>query len=341
MKLPSQTARKWLVSAACGSLFSVAAPVALAQGAQVQSVRLLPANGAVEVEIQTSQPIAPRSQVVTSPDRLVLDFPNASPGPKLRALNVSRGDLAGVRVGLFASHPPTTRVVLDLKAASPYQIFPSGKSVMIKLGVPAAPAVNANGNETGEEPAPEPPKPKVTVGFQNGLLSITAEKATLAQVLYEIHSRTGAEIAVPAGAEQEQVFTSLGPAAPKDVLAALLDGSPYNFILVGSSSNPNVLERVLLSHKGTSMSLDVPMPQNAGGNTSTPVYADTARMRNRGTMQPPPEPEPAQEEDINNMPPDEEPQPGDVQPVDNPQTGAPNNAGAPQNPGTPPPPPQN
>jgi hypothetical protein len=330
-----QTARTRLVSAACGSLLAFCVPGAFGQ-AQVQSVRLLPASGAVELEIQTTQPIAPRSQVVTAPDRLVIDFPNTTPGPQLRALTVNRGDLTGVRVGLFASHPPTTRVVLDLKTASAYQIFPSGKSVMIKLGSQPAPAASNAAPDEADAPV-EPPKPKVTVAFQNGLLSINADKATLAQVLYEIHSRTGAEIAVPAGAEQEQVFTSLGPAAPKDVLAALLDGSPYNFILVGSSSNPNVLERVLLSRKGTSMTLDVGMPQNPGANAPTPVYADTARMRNRGTMQPPPDPEPAPEEEINNMPADEEPQPGDVQPVDNPQTGAPQNQGQP-NPGAQPPP---
>jgi hypothetical protein len=290
-------------------------PTAIAQSAQVQHVKMLPSTGAVEIEIQMNQPVAPRTQVVASPDRLVIDFPGTTPGAQLRALPVNRGDVLGVRVGLFESQPPTTRVVLDLKNPTAYQVFPSGKSVMIKLGGAPAPAVNAS-NPAPEAP-PEPPRPAVTVGFQNGLLSITAEKATLAQVLYEIHTQTGAEIAVPAGAEQEQVAAALGPAPPKDVLSALLNGSSYNFILVGSSSNPNVLERVLLSQKGTSMVLDVPVPQGRpqpGTNPGLTAYMSPGRMVNRGNPngQPPQSPE----EEINNLPQDEDPQPTDPQPGD-------------------------
>jgi AMIN domain len=283
MKFPSQAARTWPVSVLCASLLAgVSLAPAAAQTAQVQGVKLLPSTGAVELEIQMNQPVAPRSQVVPSPDRLVIDFPGATPGPQLRALAVNRGNVVGVRVGLFESRPPTTRVVLDLKSATAFQIFPTGKSVMVKLGGPSNAIPAGVAPAAAAEPPPEPPKPKVTVAFRNGLLSVTADKATLAQVLYEIHNQTGAEIAVPAGAEQEQVFAALGPAAPKEVLAALLDGSPYNFILVGSSSNPNVLERVLLSHKGTNMVLDVGMPQGQSQPTmaGAPAYVNNDRMAN-------------------------------------------------------------
>jgi hypothetical protein len=313
MKFPAKTVWLWQASAMCAAFFvACATPSVLAQTAQIQHVKVLPSNGAVEIEIQMSQAVAPRAQVVPSPDRLVLDFPQSTPGPQLRALSVNRGDVVGVRAGLFASNPPTTRIVLDLKAPSAYQIFPSGKSVLVKLGGPV-PAAEAAATEA---PAPpEPPKPQVTVGFQNGLLSINAEKATLAQVLYEIHTQTGAEVAVPAGAEQEQVVTSLGPAPPKDVLAALLNGSPYNFILVGSSSDPNVLERILLSQKGTSMVVDVATPQQgadtASANGGVPAYATNSRMMNaRGRSA---QPTPDADAEINNLPADEEPQPGDTQ----------------------------
>lgn len=311
---PAKAARSWPLFWACVALCAAGSTssAAFAQSAQIQGVKVLPSTGAVEIEIQMSQPVAPRAQVVPSPARLVIDFPGATPGAQLRNLSVNRGDVLGVRVGLFESRPPTTRVVLDLKSAIAYQMYPSGKSVMIKVGGPAIPVAHASNPES--EAPPEPPKPTVTVGFQNGLLSVTAEKASLAQVLNEIHRRTGAEIAVPAGAEQEQVVAALGPGAPKDVLAALLNGSAYNFILVGSSSNPNVLERVLLSQKGTSMVVDVSMPQaqaQAGPN-GTPAYANNGRManvRNRNGGQP----APLTEEELNNLPPDEEPQVPDPQ----------------------------
>jgi len=94
--------------------------------------------------------------------------------------------------------------------------------------------------------APPPPKRAVAVTFINGLLRIRADKATLAQVLFEVQRQTLAEIAIPAGAEQEEMAADLGPAPARDVLASLLNGSPYNFIFVGDELN---LERVILTRR--------------------------------------------------------------------------------------------
>jgi hypothetical protein len=94
--------------------------------------------------------------------------------------------------------------------------------------------------------APSVPQPSVSVSYQNGLLSIQAERASLSQVLFEVHVKTRADIAIPAGAEQEQVVANLGPAPAKDVLSALLNGSTYNFIVVGDE---RALERVIISRK--------------------------------------------------------------------------------------------
>jgi hypothetical protein len=94
--------------------------------------------------------------------------------------------------------------------------------------------------------APPVPQPSVSVSYQNGLLSIQAERASLSQVLFEVHVKTRADIAIPAGAEQEQVVANLGPAPAKDVLSALLNGSTYNFIVVGDE---RALERVIISRK--------------------------------------------------------------------------------------------
>jgi hypothetical protein len=69
---------------------------------------------------------------------------------------------------------------------------------------------------------------------------------TLAQILFEVHRRTQAEIAIPAGAEQEEVIADLGPAPARDVLGALLNGSSYNFIFVGNELS---LERVILTRR--------------------------------------------------------------------------------------------
>jgi len=99
-----------------------------------------------------------------------------------------------------------------------------------------------------EQPAPA--KPAVTVTFENGMLTIHSDRATLAQVLFEVHLRTHAEIAIPSGAEQEEVFADLGPGAARDVLGSLLNGSPYNFIFVGTETS---LEQVILSRRDPSI----------------------------------------------------------------------------------------
>jgi hypothetical protein len=91
---------------------------------------------------------------------------------------------------------------------------------------------------------PLPPPPSVTVTYTDGMLRIRALRATLAEVLYEVQRQTQADIAIPAGAEQEKVVADLGPAPARDVLAALLNGSHYNFVFVG---NELTLERVILT----------------------------------------------------------------------------------------------
>lgn len=78
------------------------------------------------------------------------------------------------------------------------------------------------------------------------MLRIHADKATLAQVLFEVQRQTQAEIAIPSGAEQEEVFVDLGPAPAREVLGSLLNGTPYNFIFVG---NESTLERVILTRR--------------------------------------------------------------------------------------------
>src|SRR5215469_8717163 len=108
------------------------AATSLAQ-VSVRSVRVLGTKDIVEVEVQATDRIVPETQVLSGPDRLVVDFPNAVPAGQLRNQSIDRADVKDVRVGLFQANPPITRVVLDLKSARSYQIFPNGRTVMIKV----------------------------------------------------------------------------------------------------------------------------------------------------------------------------------------------------------------
>src|SRR5258708_13511250 len=90
-------------------------------------------DAAIEVEIQTSGSVAPDTQAITGPDRIVVDFPGALPAAELRALQVNRGALKGIRSGLFFSNPPITRIVLDLSEPQSYRISTTQNTTVVKL----------------------------------------------------------------------------------------------------------------------------------------------------------------------------------------------------------------
>ena len=226
---------------------------------------MLGGKDAVEIEVQASDKIVPETRVLTGPDRLVIDFPNAVPGNQLRSQSVDRGEVKSLRVGLFQSKPPITRVVLDLKSAQSYQVFPYGRTVMIKVmgggadvsagavNYPSQPATRPSvvvaNYTTRAEPvsvvtAPEPP---LEVTYFNGLLGIRANKATLSEVLYAVQQRTGAEVSIAAGAEQEKVVADIAPGPAPEVLARLLNGSRFNFLILSAVDDPRKLGRVILS----------------------------------------------------------------------------------------------
>jgi hypothetical protein len=240
-------------------VFAVAVPFIYAQPgtATIRRVNVFRSGNTVEVEISGNQPLTPEAQFVTGPDRLVLDFSNATPGSDLRPV-AGLGEMTGVRAGLYKSNPPVTRVVLDLKSAQPYQLFPSGNNVIVKLGgngAANAPAAASLVPEVSSDdiPAALPPiqrTAKLDVRFQNGKLSIWSNKATLAEVLFEVHKRTGAEIGIPAGAEQEQVVTNISAAPPREAMATLLNGSRFNFIMVGASGDSSLRSVILSPREG-------------------------------------------------------------------------------------------
>jgi hypothetical protein len=261
----------WLISV----LAWVALPAysqALRQ-AQVEKISISVQNP-LQLQIQTSAPVTPQAQVISDPERLVIDIPGAVPGPRLRDFRVNRNEVKQVRVGLFKAIPPVTRIVLDLNAPEWYRIVPATSGFTVSLSAERANAVDVSNPQqptigwvsekigpthvTGKlnplvvkkiAANPERPINGVRVRFANGQLEIHARNATLSEVLFQIQKQTGAEIAIPAGTEQERVVVDSGPAPASEVLAELLNGSDLNFVVVGSESDPNSLRSVILSRK--------------------------------------------------------------------------------------------
>jgi hypothetical protein len=236
----------------------------------VRSVKVLGAKDAVEIEVEASDRIVPQTQLLTGPDRLVIDFANSVPSKQVSSQSVDRGQVKDIRVGLFQAKPPITRVVLDLKAAQSYQIFPYGRTLMIKVSGAETAAISAAHIEPVSVPAP--PEPLLEVTYHDGLLGVRANKATLSEVLTAIQQRTGADIPIPPGAEQEKVVAAIEPAPAPEVLARLLNGSMFNFLILSSPDDWRKLDRVILTARTTEYVPPLPMAENAvPAPDSTPV----------------------------------------------------------------------
>ena len=132
--------------------------------------------------------------------------------------------------------------------------------MIVKVGGPGAETARSSGaflvntNYPAAEahlsvPVAAAPRLALEVSFRRGLLSVSSNKANLSEVLFAIHQQTGAEIDIPAGAEQEQVVADIGPAPAAEVLAQLLNGSKFNFLILSSTSDPRSLDRVILSSR--------------------------------------------------------------------------------------------
>jgi hypothetical protein len=87
--------------------------------------------------------------------------------------------------------------------------------------------------------------PQVT--FQDNQLTIVAPNSTLADILRAVRKQTGADIDVPAA--PERVVTHLGPGPARDIVAELLNGSRFNYILLGSPADQTTLTRIVLVAK--------------------------------------------------------------------------------------------
>jgi hypothetical protein len=263
----------------------------LAAQTSVRSVKVLGSKDSVEIEVEASDRIVPQTQVLSGPDRLVIDFPNALPSSQLRSQSVDRGEVKDVRIGLFQSKPPVTRLVLDLKTAQSYQVFPSGRTVIIKVmggGLSASgraddypseaarrPGLVIANYTTRSEPVSLVPavvsQPALDITFRNGLLGIVANKATLSEVLFAVQQRTGAEISIASGAEQERVVAEIAPGPAPEVLARLLNGSKFNYLILSAVDDPRKLDRVILSTRPEGGFVSPPLAQVQSQNQSTDV----------------------------------------------------------------------
>jgi hypothetical protein len=116
------------------------------------------------------------------------------------------------------------------------------------------------------------------VNYQDGLLTIVAPNSTLGDILRGVRKHTSADIEIPPSAS-ERVVTKLGPAPAREVLAELLNGSRFNYILLGSPENTNDLVKVVLVARTGPETQSAAVPQVADGSHSPRPLPPTPRTR--------------------------------------------------------------
>src|SRR5450432_190866 len=127
-------------------------------------------------------------------------------------------------------------------------------------------------------PTPAPPPPPAhpvhdpaappEVSYVNGQLLIDAKNSTLSDVLKAVEKDTGATFDISSGDTSERVVGRIGPGTPRDVMAQLLNGSHFNYVMLSPIDNPNALSKVLLTPRG-----------KGGQNQSGPNQTYTAQQQ--------------------------------------------------------------
>ena len=162
----------------------------------------------------------------------------------------------------LSQHPSTTPPVTSaLPATQPTQTAPP---------IPPTPA--------------QQPAQRARITYSGDLLTVSASNSSLNQILREISHQTG--IKITGGVADERVFGEYGPAASSEVLAALLDGTASNMVIVQNTASAPA-ELILTPRMGG------PTPPNPNTTRFDDTDSDEPPVRQPEAAQPnPPQPPP-------------------------------------------------
>ncbi len=139
-------------------------------------------------------------------------------------------------------------------AATPQAGTPSAASQ------PNAPSGPSDATAAPAAPAPRPLPPSLSdkpaqaarITLSGGQLSVEANNSSLSEILEEVSSSGGMTID---GLDKDQrVFGVYGPGNPRDIIAELLDGAGYNFLMVGQTDAGTPREIVLTTRSNAPLS---------------------------------------------------------------------------------------
>ncbi|HKF25015.1 MAG TPA: AMIN domain-containing protein, partial [Candidatus Acidoferrum sp.] len=159
-----------------------AAAAATTGGAVISSVAVTQAAARSSVRVEGEGELFAHATRMQNPDRLVLDFAGTRMAVQKSVIPGVSAPVRDVRLGQF--RPDVARVVIDLTAASPYQIGHEGHAIVISFDSPTDSQVVATSPTLTASAANQPAihyadaAPR-TIRRQPGLANVAAPKFTL------------------------------------------------------------------------------------------------------------------------------------------------------------------
>lgn len=143
-------------------------------------------------------------------------------------------------------------------------------------------------------PIAQPAKPDFSgtfaVDYRSGQLSVVADKAELGKLMKLLGEKLGASVEVSSDVATEPVVARLGPAAPNQILAQLLDSSHLEYIVMGSDENGLGIQRIVV-HKRNALGRE---PLGAIRRQTAPI-PDPGPQKSETEEEQPPVSQPAAE----------------------------------------------
>jgi AMIN domain len=99
---------------------------------QLQKVHVISGADQIQIEISSSEAVTPRVSKLSSPARILVEFPETVDASAQNKIPVGAGGVKGVRIGMDGKTPPTTSLVVDLDKALAYELTPgpAGKAIL-------------------------------------------------------------------------------------------------------------------------------------------------------------------------------------------------------------------
>ena len=180
--------------------------------------------------------------------------------------------------------PPNSKPGRNLPPAQSARRRPSSKPSPSKdsrpASEPAAPSGPLQPLTLDQTPATAP-----EVSYNAGQLTITARNSSLSDILRAVRSQTGASFDIPLGAT-ERVVGRFGPGPESQVLATLLNGSRFNYVMLGSPTDPTAVTALILTPKTGESAAENPTAYqaNQGFNSTGPATAFSRAINPNGQL---------------------------------------------------------